>query len=194
MSLISPSQAQDGVTGVNAASINNPINTIANDYNGNITDANISSSAAIAGSKLAGNGVTADKLATNAITIGYTQITTPVTTTSTTQVQATGVTSTVVIPAGSRRIKVTVYCSGVSNSSAANGSFLGIWDGTVGSGTQLQQYNLIPATNAGITMIWSGTPAAGSKTYNVGYASITSGTTTFGASATAPGFILVEVI
>lgn len=59
MSLISPSQAQDGVTGVNAASINNPINTIANDYNGNITDANISASAAIAFSKVAGGSATA---------------------------------------------------------------------------------------------------------------------------------------
>lgn len=53
MSLISFTPLQDGVTGVNAAATNNPLNTIFNDYNGNITDANISSSAAIAGSKIA---------------------------------------------------------------------------------------------------------------------------------------------
>lgn len=52
MSLISVSQAQDGVTGVNAASINTPINTIVNDYNGNITDANIAANAAINQSKI----------------------------------------------------------------------------------------------------------------------------------------------
>ena len=52
MALISPQQAQDGTTSVNAASINNPINTIANDYNGNIDNSNIATSAAIAGSKL----------------------------------------------------------------------------------------------------------------------------------------------
>lgn len=52
MTLITVSQAQDGVTGVNAASLNTPINTIVNDYNGKITDANIASNAAIAGSKV----------------------------------------------------------------------------------------------------------------------------------------------
>lgn len=53
MSLISPQQAADGQS-VNAAAVNNPINTIANDYNGNITNANISPSAAIDVGKLAG--------------------------------------------------------------------------------------------------------------------------------------------
>lgn len=57
MSLISFTPLQDGVTGVNAAATNNPLNTIYNDYNGNITDANLSASAAINASKLAG-GVT----------------------------------------------------------------------------------------------------------------------------------------
>lgn len=54
MALISPAQAADNVTSVNAASINTPINTIANDYNGNITDANIATGAAIGAQKLAG--------------------------------------------------------------------------------------------------------------------------------------------
>lgn len=54
MTLITVSQIQDGVTGVNAASVNGPVNTIVNDYNGNVTDANISSSAAIAPTKIAG--------------------------------------------------------------------------------------------------------------------------------------------
>lgn len=52
MSLISFTPLQDGVTGVNAAATNNPLNTIFNDYNGNITNANIASNAAIAGSKI----------------------------------------------------------------------------------------------------------------------------------------------
>lgn len=59
MSLISFTPLQDGVTGVNAAGTNNPLNTIYNDYNGNITDANISASAAIAFSKIAGGTVSA---------------------------------------------------------------------------------------------------------------------------------------
>lgn len=52
MSLISFTPLADGVTGVNAAATNTPLSTIFNDYNGNITNANISASAAIAGSKI----------------------------------------------------------------------------------------------------------------------------------------------
>lgn len=52
MSIVSPAQSADGQT-INASNINNPVNTIANDYNGNITNANVSASAAIDGSKLA---------------------------------------------------------------------------------------------------------------------------------------------
>lgn len=59
MSLITFTPLQDGVTGVNAAATNNPLNTIYNDYNGNITDANISASAAIAFNKIAGGSSTA---------------------------------------------------------------------------------------------------------------------------------------
>lgn len=52
MSLISFTPIQDGVTGVNGAATNTPLSTIYNDYNGNITNANIASNAAIDGSKL----------------------------------------------------------------------------------------------------------------------------------------------
>lgn len=52
MALVSPQQVSDG-TSIVASNVNNPVNTIANDYNGNITDANISASAAISGSKIA---------------------------------------------------------------------------------------------------------------------------------------------
>lgn len=53
MTLIAPTQLTDGSTHT-AADHNGPINTIVNDYNGNITNANISASAAIDFSKLAG--------------------------------------------------------------------------------------------------------------------------------------------
>ncbi len=59
MALISFSPLQDGVTGVNAAATNTPLSTIYNDYNGNITDANIASAAAIAFSKISGGSATA---------------------------------------------------------------------------------------------------------------------------------------
>lgn len=59
MSLITFSALQDGVTSVAAAPTNNALNTIYNDYNGNITDANVSSSAAIGFAKISGGSATA---------------------------------------------------------------------------------------------------------------------------------------
>lgn len=51
MSLISITPVTDGATAT-AASVNNPLNTIVNDYNGGILDANIAANAAIALTKL----------------------------------------------------------------------------------------------------------------------------------------------
>lgn len=59
MSLISFTPLADGVTGVNAAATNTPLSTIFNDYNGNITDANIASNAAVAFSKISGGSASA---------------------------------------------------------------------------------------------------------------------------------------
>lgn len=52
MGTISFTPITDGSTAT-ASQVNSPLSTIYNDYNGNITDANIASGAAIAGSKLA---------------------------------------------------------------------------------------------------------------------------------------------
>lgn len=51
MSLVSFTPVVDNTTAT-AAGVNTPLSTIYNDYNGNITDANIASNAAIAGSKV----------------------------------------------------------------------------------------------------------------------------------------------
>ena len=51
MSNISFTPIVDGTTGT-ASQVNTPLSTIYNDYNGNITDANIASAAAIAQSKI----------------------------------------------------------------------------------------------------------------------------------------------
>ena len=61
MGLINFSQITDG-TGIDAADVNSPLNTIYNDYNGNVDDSNISASANIAGSKLASGGVDSTKI------------------------------------------------------------------------------------------------------------------------------------
>lgn len=64
MSTISVSLPSDGTTG-EVADYNTPINTIVNEFNGNIDNANIKTAAAIATSKLADDaGITSAKMAT----------------------------------------------------------------------------------------------------------------------------------
>lgn len=142
------------------------------------------------------NGVQAAALATNAITLGYAQVTASSSTASATAVQITGLTSTVTIPAGGRRIKITAFCGSMYSTGSTGDMQLTIWDGTVGSGTQLQSANITAAAlsnpETGIA-IASVTPAAGSKTYNIGLQT-SAGTANFVPTAAMPAFILVEAI
>lgn len=115
------------------------------------------------------------------------------TTTSGSAVQVNGLSVTVTIPTGNKKIKVTAFTNALSNASNA-ANVITIWDGTVGSGTQVQQANL-NASNLAIgqapSIILS--PASGSKTYNVGLAT-SAGTASLGAAATYPTYLSVELV
>jgi len=152
--------------------------------------------ASVGSTALNTNAVQSSQIATNAITLGYTQITTNFSSASTTYVQVTSLTTTVTIPSGGRKIKITAFTPGISNTNASTGNFLSIWDGTVGSGTQLTycEVDETSATFNGFAMaVAVVTPSAGSKTYNVGFKT-TAGTGTVVAMTTGPAFILVEAI
>lgn len=141
------------------------------------------------------NSITPDKLATNAITLGYAQITTSFATTSTTNVQVTGLTVTVTIPAGARRVKLTAWARDVNNSGAQYQQ-MNIWDGVVAVGTQLAEaQGYSPGVNQGGNLIAMAvvTVSAGSKTYNVGLKT-TGNTATIECSTASPAFLLVELI
>lgn len=147
------------------------------------------------------NKVAAAMLATSAITLGYAEVTADITgTTSSTAVAQSGLSSTVTIPAGGRKVKITAWTRRINNNTAgASTARMTIWDGTVGSGTQLSEADVqTTAANHGAhcTAIAVHTPSAGSKTYNVGLAIPAGGggTVTLQATATAPAFILVEAI
>jgi hypothetical protein len=66
MGLVSPAQSADGET-IEAADINSPINTIANEFNGNIEAVNLKASA-VTTAKIADDAVTTAKLADDAVT------------------------------------------------------------------------------------------------------------------------------
>lgn len=147
------------------------------------------------GSGIGTNAIGAASLATNAIKLGYAAITSTFTTSSTSFVQVTGLTSTVTVPAGGRSVKITVYAIDAYQGGSGGAHQVSIWDGTVGSGTQLQTVGIRNGTNDGsvVTLTAVVTPAAGSKTYNVGYKVGTS-TGNLEASSAYPAFILVELI
>jgi hypothetical protein len=128
-------------------------------------------------------------------TLGYAQITSNATATSLAAVS--GLSTTVTIPAGGRRTKITVYCQKMYNTSGPSNTRLTLWDGTVGSGTQLTAAEFTSGSanyGAPITLTWSGVPSAGSKTYNVGLTAVGGTTATLEAASTYPAFILVEII
>lgn len=143
-----------------------------------------------------GQVIGAANLATSALKLGYAAITANVTTTSTSMVALTGLTAAVTVPAGGRGVKITAFVGELYSSSANGITRMSIWDGTVGSGTQLAQSGQtgpqnIPSTGFCVAYV---TPSAGAKTYNVGFMTTAAGTATAQASATEPAFILVEAV
>jgi hypothetical protein len=141
--------------------------------------------------------ITAATLAPSAITLGYAQkVADQGSIISTTGAQITGLSSTVDIPEGGRRVKITAFCHNTSNNGDRT-NILQIWEGTVGSGTQLASSlakNRDATDSTGFMMCMAvHTPSAGSKTYNIGMA-VDADVGVLHASASNPAFILVEAI
>lgn len=130
--------------------------------------------------------------------IGQTIINTLSTTTSTTGAQVNGASITTVIPTGAK-VKITGFIGCGMYSSNAGGMQLWthIWDGTVGSGTQLQASRTDLANNnvANEIVCANVTPVSGSKTYNLGFhAAGGAGTTTIQSSTVYPTVFQVELV
>jgi hypothetical protein len=73
---------------------------------------------------------------------------------------------------------------------------MGIWDGTVGSGTLLADIQPNITSGQAVPGYVSAviTVAAGAKTYNIGVNPNSATVTTIEAAATRPAYILVEAI
>ena len=146
--------------------------------------------------KIADGAIGATKLSATAITLGYAQIITQFSTSSTTDVQVPGLSATVMIPPGGRSARITVYAGIVnSNNDAGQTNALTIWDGTVGGGTQLNIGRVYGGNISMNSMFVQAitAPSAGTHTYNVGMRVDGSQGNIF-AEPTQPAFILVELI
>ena len=127
--------------------------------------------------------------------LGYAQITSDFTTTNTSATQITSLTVTATVPGGYTKVRVTVYSADLQNATSGDGAVLTAWSGTVGSGTQIGQFNVATTStsqNQGANLVTICSPSTGSITFNAGLSAVTGGTARFGASSTSPAFILVE--
>lgn len=127
--------------------------------------------------------------------LGYRQIIAGVSGTTTAATQATGLSCPVIVPTG-RKIKISAFTA-LFSPSTNNSPIVTIWEGVVsGGGTQKQQYNGVAsnATAAGGYIEVEYTPSSTSITLNLGLAQTSSGTATWNAAATFPGYIKVELV
>jgi hypothetical protein len=157
----------------------------------------------ITSTQIATNGIAASNLATNALAIGYAQITTNFTTTTTSSnVAVTGLSVTVTVPSGSRNLKITAFCGGIKTSAVA-GTFINwtILEGTTTLGTTIISEPVTSYECAAMCVAYVAAPSQGSHTYFVATGESAAGTVTVNAGAAnpswgnyGPAWILVEMI
>lgn len=144
------------------------------------------------------NTVPANALSTSAIKLGSASTTTTFSTASATAVQVTGLTITITVPSGSRSVLLLAWARALYNTTANTQVIMSIWDGVVGSGTQISesyaQANASASTGSNASAFAFVTPAAGSKTYNVGLLATAGGTANLQAGATFPALLLALAI
>lgn len=128
--------------------------------------------------------------------LGYRQITSNATSSSTSDGQVTGLSCPVIVPTN-RKVEISFFAKSVYNNTTNDYCEITIWDGTVGSGTQLQRasYRMasgITEVSASCTVIT--TPSATSKTYNIGQDAAVGGTSTISAGSTLPAYVVVKLV
>lgn len=127
--------------------------------------------------------------------LGYAQITGTISTTSTTAVDATGLTTTVIT--GSRPIVIEAFSFWLTNSADQGVTIATIME----DGTQIQEgvttaSGIALASQGGETLLMSvrRNPSVGSHTYKMQYWTNAAGTAGLWAASTAPAFITVREV
>lgn len=143
---------------------------------------------------LSANIVGANEIAAGAVALASVTKTTDFSNATATVQAVTGMTISPTIPSGSRLIRISAFIPSSQNTTTQIHA-VSIWDGTVGSGTQLTKADRAvgSATYHSIYVAAIVTPAAGAKTYNLGV-TFGGGTGTLYGSATFPMMMLAEAL
>ena len=130
---------------------------------------------------------------------GLAQITTNATNTATSATQVTGLSVTFVVQPGTKYLIANLVSDSISNS-GANNVIMTVWNGTVGTGTQVGQSTNTAQSGAKgslsenymILISSLGVSAGSSVTLNVGMHGSGAGTNTLAAAATYPASFWVD--
>lgn len=123
--------------------------------------------------------------------LGLASITSNITTTSASYVDATGLTVTVTVPTGGQQVKISVDAPRWANGTGS----VGMYAQLLCDGVQIQEYILTSGgANFAMPFSWGVThlPSAGVHTYKIQYRRDSSGTLTIYAGGTTPAQLLVE--
>jgi hypothetical protein len=104
-----------------------------------------------------------------------------------------GMTAPVYVAPGAE-LEISVFVPATQNTAGSVGMFISIWDGAVGSGTQLARLELDQLTatfQLGGTATVPASPIAGLRTFNIGFHT-TSGTASLVAAITTPAYFSVK--
>ncbi len=134
--------------------------------------------------------------------IGYRQISSGFSSSATSITQVTGLTCPILNPAIGRKIRINNWCRSILSSTAADVAITQLWDGAVGSGTQISESVKsapgLGGANFEVSQLISAivTPAAaGLKTYNVGIYNATGARNiSMQAASGNPAYISVELL
>lgn len=147
---------------------------------------------AVTTAKVNDGAITGAKLDTDAIIQDYDTRDTNVATSSTSAVQISGLSNTITVESG-KKVRIRFFGPSVVNTTKAS-VYISIWNGTVGSGTQLQESrHVLETSTSAMPAICEAfvTGLSGSQTFNAAIR-VSGGTGTVAGASTAPMILTTE--
>jgi hypothetical protein len=161
--------------------------------NGAVHSTSVLSSNTVDSDAIVDGSIDGEHLSTNAITLGYAQITSSFASASTSDADVTGLSVAVTVPTGGRRVKISVFVPYIQAGGGGTATEIAIKEGAT-TLSRVRANNPASATNPINNPVYSAAVSSGAHTYKVTLKNDSAVSATIGADATFPAFILVEAI